>query len=118
MNERIQYQCLLLLLSFLTGAWLMMVYDTLRLFRLVIRHGTFFAGLEDFAYWMYAGGSVFMLLYEQNDGAFRAYVIAGVFLGMFLYDRIISRFFFWCLKKIGKWFTIKRNVGIGGSGKR
>ena len=48
----------------------------------------------------------FILLYEQNDGVFRAYVIIGVFLGMILYDRLISRIFFKCLKKIGKCLRI------------
>lgn len=29
-----------------------------------------------------------MLLYEQNDGSFRFYAVAGVFLGMAAYDRL------------------------------
>lgn len=108
MSVRIQYEAWLMVLSFLMGAWLMMVYDTLRLFRIIIKHGALWVGAEDFLYWIYAGLVTFMLLYEQNDGAFRAYVIAGVFLGMVLYDRIISRFFFRCLKKTGKCFRMVR----------
>lgn len=50
-------------------------------------------------YWLYAGLVTFILLYEQNDGVFRAYVIGGVFAGMILYDRFISRIFLKCLKK-------------------
>lgn len=102
MSSRIQYEVWLMVLSLVTGAWLMLAYDTLRVFRLVIRHSAFWTGIEDFFYWLYAGLVTFILLYEQNDGVFRAYVIGGVFLGMILYDRLISRIFFKCLKKVGK----------------
>lgn len=122
MSARIQYEAWLMLLSLVTGAWLMLAYDTLRVFRLVIRHSPFFTGLEDFSYWLYAGLVTFILLYEQNDGVFRAYVIAGVFLGMIIYDRCISRIFFKCLKKIGKWLKIiihrDRREEVGDSEKR
>ena len=93
MSGRIQYEVWLMALSLVTGAWLMLAYDTLRVFRLVIRHGSFWMGVEDFIYWLYAGLVTFILLYEQNDGVFRAYVVGGVFLGMILYDRFISRIF-------------------------
>lgn len=108
MSGRIQYEAWLMVLSLMTGAWLMLAYDTLRMFRLVIRHGSVWTGLEDFLYWLYAGLVTFILLYEQNDGVFRVYVIGGVFIGMLLYDRLISRFFFKGLKKIGKCLKIVR----------
>lgn len=97
-----------MVLSLCLGAWLMVVYDCLRLFRLMVRHGSVLVGIEDFFYWIYAGLAVFMLLYEQNDGVLRAYVIAGVFGGMILYDRLVSRFFFLCLKKAGKCIRMVR----------
>lgn len=111
MSVRIQYEGWLIVLSLVTGAWLMLAYDTLRVFRLIIRHSSFWTGAEDFLYWLYAGLVTFILLYEQNDGVFRVYVIIGVFGGMILYDRLISRFFFKCLKKLGKCFKmiIKKN---------
>ncbi len=91
----------------------MIVYDSLRLLRLFIPHNFLFMGIEDFFYWIYAGAAVFMLLYEQNDGSFRFYAVAGVFSGMVLYDRFVSRIFFRCLKKLGRWFTIKRKDSSG-----
>lgn len=107
MSEVIRYEAWLLVLSLLTGAWLMVAYDLLRVFRLMIRHGALLMGIEDFFYWICAGLVTFKLLYEQNDGGLRAYVIAGVLGGMILYDRLISRFLFKSLKKLGKKFTIK-----------
>ena len=87
----------------------MIVYDSLRLLRLLIHHNSLFMGMEDFFYWIYAGPATFMLLYELNDGGVRMYAVAGVFAGMILYDKIVSRFLFAALKKAGKWFKIKRN---------
>ena len=107
MSEVIRYEAWLLVLSLLTGAWLMVAYDLLRVFRLMIRHGALLMGIEDFFYWICAGLVTFKQLYEQNDGGLRAYVIAGVLGGMILYDRLISRFLFKSLKKLGKKFTIK-----------
>ena len=48
MSSRIQYEAWLMVLSLVTGGWLMLAYDTLRVFRLIIRHGPFWAGVEDF----------------------------------------------------------------------
>ena len=107
MSGVIRYEAWLLMLSLATGGWLMLVYDTLRVFRLMIRHSAFAVGLEDFFYWIGAGVVTFNLLYQQNDGGLRAYVIGGVLGGMILYDRLISRIFFKVLKKLGKKFTIK-----------
>ena len=107
MSGVIRYEAWLLMLSLATGGLLMLVYDTLRVFRLMIRHSAFAVGLEDFFYWIGAGVVTFNLLYQQNDGGLRAYVIGGVLGGMILYDRLISRIFFKGLKKLGKKFTIK-----------
>ena len=83
MSERIYYELLLTALSLITGGWLMAVYDGFRFLRILIRHNSLFVGVEDFFYWIYAGGAVFMLLYEQNNGAFRFYAVAGCFWGWF-----------------------------------
>ena len=109
MSMQIRFEAWLLLLSLLLGCWLMVVYDLLRVLRLMIKHSSFVMGIEDFFYWIYVGTATFMLLYELNDGGVRMYAVAGVFTGMILYDKIVSRFLFAALKKAGKWFKIKRN---------
>ena len=105
---QIRYEAWLLLLRLMVGGWLMLVYDLLRVLRLMIKHSSFVRGVEDFLFWIYAGIVTFMLLYEQNDGGLRLYAVVGVFLGMLLYDKIVSRFLFAALKKAGKWFRIKK----------
>ena len=108
MNVHIRFEAWLLILSFLYGCWLMAVYDVLRLLRLAFPHGTFLTGAEDLLYWLYASLLTFSLLYTQNSGLVRAYVIAGVFAGMVLYNNFISRILFKLLKKLIKYFKMKR----------
>lgn len=99
-------------LSFALGILLMISYDLLRLFRLLIPHGSLWTGLEDFFYWIYCAVMTFSLLFYENDGVLRGYVIVSAFLGMFLYDRLVSQSVFAVLKNIGRWITIKRKTMI------
>ena len=48
MSERIRYELLLTGLSLVMGGWLMIVYDSLRLLRLLIHHNSLFMGMEVF----------------------------------------------------------------------
>nr|WP_314460922.1 spore cortex biosynthesis protein YabQ [uncultured Clostridium sp.] len=112
MSVHIVYEVKLLLYSFFTGAGLMMTYDLLRIFRIFIPHSYVFTGIEDMIYWVYAALVTFSLLYEQNDGGLRGYVIAGIFLGMYLYDRLVSRFFLKSLKNLQKYLKMKMHKWI------
>lgn len=48
MSMQIRFEAWLLLLSLLVGCWLMLVYDLLRVLRLMIKHSSFVMGIEDF----------------------------------------------------------------------
>ncbi len=108
MSGYIQAEVQLAWCSFLLGLVLMVSYDFLRLFRLLIPHGKWWTGIEDFAYWIYCAVMTFRLLFYQNSGILRGYVIACVFVGMYLYDAIVSRSVFGVLKNIGRWITMKK----------
>lgn len=90
------------------GIVLMMVYDMLRLFRLLVRHAPIWTGLEDLLYWIGAGLSVFFLLRSRNEGEMRIYMIASVLIGMIFYDKTASYLLFTLLKKLKKYFKMKR----------
>lgn len=109
MSVSIQYEVRLLILSFLTGTGLMMSYDVFRVFRLFCPHHPIWIGVEDMVYWIYASLVTFTLLYKLNDGGLRGYAIVGIFVGMVLYDRLISRFLLKLLKNVQKYFKIKLN---------
>ena len=112
MSLYIQEEAGLAVLSFVLGILLMISYDLLRLFRLLIPHGSLWTGLEDFFYWIYCAVMTFSLLFYENDGILRGYVIVSAFLGMFLYDRLVSQSVFAVLKNMGRWITIKRKTMI------
>ncbi|MCD8082787.1 MAG: spore cortex biosynthesis protein YabQ [Clostridiales bacterium] len=97
----------LLVSGVVLGAELMALYDLLRVYRFAVRHSWFWVGMEDLIYWIIAGFAVFYLLYLQNDGALRWFVIATVLSAMAVYDRIISFNFRKLLKKAVKWFKMK-----------
>lgn len=94
-------------LSVLTGIGLMVVYDCLRIFRLLIRHGTIWTGLEDIEYWIVCAVTVFYLLYRENDGQIRWYAVGCIFAAMIFYNRWVSIFFLKWLKKALRCFKIK-----------
>ena len=112
MSEYIKMEAELAFSSFFLGLILMISYDLLRLFRLLIPHGKWWTGMEDFAYWVYCAVMTFRLLFYQNNGILRGYVIGCVFLGMYLYDAIVSRSVFEVLKKIVRWITMKKETII------
>ena len=107
MSPGIQAEARLLMMSLATGAGLMALYDVLRVFRLLVHHGWLWIGAEDFLYWIFSGFATFYLLYRENDGALRLYVIGSVLLAMILYDRMFSVNFLKLLKKAGRCFKIK-----------
>ena len=76
----------------------MMMYDGLRIFRWLVRHDSFWTGMEDAAYWLFASFATFRLLFWHNDGVLRGYAVAGVLGGMVFYDRTGSRLLFTVLK--------------------
>lgn len=107
MSETIQYEIQLLVMSFLTGVGLMVVYDCLRVFRILCPHSAICIGIEDMLYWIYASLITFTLLYRENDGDIRAYVVVAAFVGMVLYQYLVSRNFLKGLKKTIKYLKIR-----------
>lgn len=110
MSTYIEAEAWLAAHSFFLGITLMASYDFLRLLRLLIPHSALAVSLEDFAYWVYAAVMTFSLLFRENDGAFRAYVVIFAFAAMFLYDRIVSENVFRLLQNIKNRVTIKGSI--------
>lgn len=81
----------LLCCFFLVGVALAASYDLLRILRGLIPHGVFVVNLEDFFYWLYVAGAVFLALYEKNDGRLRGYLFGALIFGMFLYTATFGR---------------------------
>lgn len=79
-------------ISVCVGAGLFFLYDILRIFRRIKKHGVILIGMEDILYWLVCTAVVFLMIYQKNDGMVRGFAIGGVFVGMLLYFLLLSRF--------------------------
>jgi spore cortex biosynthesis protein YabQ len=91
-HEEILGQAKLFLMAGTMGIGMIFVYDLLRIFRRVASHGTLWIAIEDMFFWVGCAFWLFHLMYQQNDGNIRGFVILGVLLGMLLYQTGCSRF--------------------------
>lgn len=75
---------------FIAGICITVVYDCLRIFRRVKRHGTFWIAMEDLLFWIGAAIFLFYVLYETNNGVIRWFSVAGAAIGMLVYKYVIG----------------------------
>lgn len=108
-SREIYSQAVLLASCVGLGLWLMFCYDLLRVLRLILPQRPWLISLEDLLYWIYVSLSAFSLLYRQNDGTLRGYVIVGIFAGMISYDRLVSQNVMKVLQKVVESIKIKWN---------
>ncbi|MCI8992651.1 MAG: spore cortex biosynthesis protein YabQ [Eubacterium sp.] len=95
------------------GAILIAIYDVLRIWRLVCRHGTIWTAIEDFLYWCMTAVVIFRFLCEKNNGIMRGFAIGGILIGMFLVNTWVSphtvhgiaRFLRFCIRLIARPFA-------------
>lgn len=94
--------------SVLMGLIITFVYDWIRVFRRLFRHGTVLMSVEDLFFWLACGIAVFYMLYKENDGTLRWFAVLGATLGMFFYKIIVrdrfANIMSTCLHKI-MWFA-------------
>lgn len=103
------------LVSVAAGAFMAFVYDVVRLFRRLIRHGRFAVDFEDILYWTACFGLSFTLLYYGNNGVIRFAAVLGAAVGMALYAVTVGRFFvrvsfFIIDKTVGALFRLIRRI--------
>lgn len=79
-----------LLAAFGTGALLLFVYDLLRIIRKILPHKMWLVGAEDLIFWIGSAIVLFAMLYRENSGYIRGFVIGGVLVGMLLYNLLLS----------------------------
>lgn len=106
----------------LTGIAVISMYDVIRIFRRIVKHGVLAIGIEDLIYWVGCSFFVFHIIYIRNDGVIRGFAILAIVLGMLIYNLTISnlivKYISMILNKIIhfltapiKWIT-KKCIGI------
>ena len=103
MEEYIRAQASLFLASMYVGLIIMALYDVLRLLRRIVKHNNIVVGIEDFLFWTVAGFVIFAMIYTENDGALRWFVVVGVYIGAFVYWRSFGMFM---VKIVSKYVNI------------
>lgn len=88
--------------AFAGGAAVTFAYDLLRIFRRGIRHGNVWIAIEDAFFWIWAAFWIFSVLYRENDGSFRGYMLAAMAGGMIIYHQTVSTPFVEFMGKILK----------------
>ena len=68
-------------------------YDGIRILRRVIPHGRFWISTEDFLFWVICALEGFQIMYENDTGGLRWFAIFGGLVGIYLYKKILSRFY-------------------------
>lgn len=91
-SETIGQEAIFLGVAVLVGVLLFLLYDVLRIFRRIVPHGNLWIGAEDVIYWLVCTGTLFVMLYRENDGKGRGFAFGGVLLGMLLYFLLLSRY--------------------------
>ena len=94
----IQNEMMLFGNAVLLGAALMLLYDVIRICRRILPRGIILVSIEDVIYWIVFGVAVFILLYRENDGAVRGFIVGGIAAGLFLYYQLLGR---WLMKWMG-----------------
>lgn len=113
MNSEIVYEINTFCKAIMLGVMWGVIYDILRVFRRVKKCKGLRMGIEDTAYWCIMSVILIMFLYHNNGGTIRAYVIAGIAIGMFLYELSIGRFVVKYLSEFLGWFNEKIKKFIG-----
>ena len=72
------------------GVYLSLIYDGFRILRRVFSHNDLLISLEDIAFWIYAAGAVFMLMYRESNGMLRWFAILGGLFGVLVYQKYLS----------------------------
>ena len=72
------------------GALVALIYDGVRILRLLFRHKDWLVDIEDLIYWIFTAGLVFRTLFRYNQGVLRGYAFLGMFLGVVLYLLTLS----------------------------
>lgn len=92
----------LLAVSLLLGMGLMIFYDSFRILRKCIAHSVWVTAIEDAVYWLLCAAAVFSMLYNENDGLLRWFVLAGLAIGMLFWNYAVSSWLVRLTEKILK----------------
>jgi len=81
-------------------------YDSIRILRRLIPHSNFWVSTEDLLFWMICAREGFRIMYELDTGGLRWFAILGGVVGVYLYKKLISKFY---VRRVSGLFLPVRN---------
>lgn len=111
MSDSISLEVQFFLISILSGAIILIVYDVIRIFRRIIKHSKILVAVQDILFWIISGIFIFIMMYRENNGDIRGFSIMGMIIGMVVYNQLLSNpvvnvsttvvsKVIWCIKKV------------------
>ena len=102
-----------ILLSFLLGAFLCLIYDLFRLDRIVFKRSTFVVVIEDIFFWIIAAFLTFCLLLLNTNGQIRTYILIIEGIGFVVFYFTVSKFLFLPAKFLRRMvFKVRKKYAI------
>lgn len=93
MNEEIIFEFRLFLAFFLLGFIVLLTYDILSIFKLVLRQRRIPEILLEILFWVNCAFITFLLLYRMNYGIIRGFAALAALAGMFVYKKTFGRLY-------------------------
>ncbi len=90
MSQYIFSEASFFLSSFFMGVIITFTYDGFIILRRSFHHSLLLVSLEDLLFWMACAISVFLMLYEKNNGILRWFSIFAATIGMLIYKKTLS----------------------------
>lgn len=101
------------------GFLLSLLYDFLRVFRILVTHKKLWVSLEDLGFWIYTALRVFWMMQDTYNGSIRWFSILGGLAGVMLYSKLVSPFLLHRVahmqrKCSRRWLQIRQRIGALG----
>lgn len=93
MNEEIIFEFRLFLAFFLLGFIVLLTYDILSIFKLVLRQRRIPEMILELLFWVNCAFITFLLLYRMNYGIIRGFAAIAALAGMFVYKKTFGRLY-------------------------
>lgn len=107
MSEFIIKEIQLFFRAAISGVIFVIIYDLQRILQNIIPHSRVAIRIEEGLYWTAVGIFIFYDLYRSNQGIFRGFILVGILMGGYLYERLIGHRLFRLFYSYGK---MLRNV--------
>lgn len=107
MVSSVYWEWELLLKSIKLGFQLGILYDGLRVFRMIINHSPLFMEIEDVFYWIISTLGIFHLQLVESQGVLRGFSMAGILLAMFFYHKLIAKLWICPVERAIQWGKIR-----------